>query len=125
MKRILSVLAAILICLSLSSCGEVPSEESAEPTEKEAVSFFGGGTKVTHIEPDLNKLVSIESLSERKYFDEEEVSYTYMLNLNTMKFHYLDCDDIKKMNEENKKPVDLSREEIMAEGYSPCENCNP
>ncbi len=50
---------------------------------------------------------------------------TYVCNTNTKKFHEPGCVSVKQMNEKNKQIVTLSREEIIAQGYVPCKNCNP
>lgn len=49
----------------------------------------------------------------------------YIGNKKTEKFHYPNCSSVKKMNESNKYYFTGTREEIIAEGYEPCGNCNP
>ncbi len=49
----------------------------------------------------------------------------YIVNKNTGKFHYPDCSSVKRMKESNKRAVRASREQMLADGYSPCGNCNP
>lgn len=49
----------------------------------------------------------------------------YILNINTKKFHYPTCRSISQMKEKNKKAVTASRDEVIADGYSPCGNCKP
>jgi competence protein ComEC len=55
----------------------------------------------------------------------DETSQTYVLNLNTKKFHYPDCSSVDQMAEKNKKIVTWSRDEIIEKGYVPCMNCDP
>ena len=50
---------------------------------------------------------------------------TYILNLNTKKFHRLTCDDVNDMKEKNKGYTNKTREEIINDGYSPCKHCKP
>ena len=50
---------------------------------------------------------------------------TYVLNTNTMKFHIPGCKSVKKMKESNKVTVEAAREDLIAQGYSPCGNCHP
>lgn len=58
--------------------------------------------------------------------DEQESSaITYVLNTNTKKFHYPDCNSVKQMKDKNRKDVKETREEVIQQGYSPCGNCNP
>ncbi|MCI8508753.1 MAG: MBL fold metallo-hydrolase [Lachnospiraceae bacterium] len=49
----------------------------------------------------------------------------YIINTGTKKFHKPDCSSVKKMSDQNKKESVQSREELIAEGYEPCKNCNP
>lgn len=49
----------------------------------------------------------------------------YILNINTGRFHYPDCDSVKEMKEKNKKEVYASRDELIDQGYVPCGACNP
>ncbi|MGN0713042.1 MAG: hypothetical protein ACI4LJ_04590, partial [Anaerovoracaceae bacterium] len=55
----------------------------------------------------------------------KQPEYTYVLNTNTKKFHYPTCSSVSQMAEKNKKAVTASRDEIIADGYSPCGNCKP
>lgn len=49
----------------------------------------------------------------------------YILNINSDKFHYPDCKSVKKMNKENKRETNESRDMLISRGYKPCENCDP
>ena len=50
---------------------------------------------------------------------------TYVLNTNTRKFHYESCKSVRQMKDKNKRIVEATREEIIAQGYDPCGNCHP
>lgn len=52
-------------------------------------------------------------------------THEYVLNTNTMKFHYPDCHSVKQMNDKNRQDVEATRDELIARGYEPCGNCNP
>lgn len=52
-------------------------------------------------------------------------STQYILNLSSHKFHYPDCGSVKFMSESNKGTYTGSREDLIAQGYEPCGNCNP
>ncbi len=57
---------------------------------------------------------------------EEEVQYViYILNINSMKFHYPDCSGVKNMNPQNKRESGEARETLVSRGYSPCGLCKP
>ena len=49
----------------------------------------------------------------------------YILNNNTMKFHRPGCSSVKKISEKNYGESSLSRDELIAQGDSPCGNCDP
>ena len=53
----------------------------------------------------------------------EEIQY--VCNTNTMKFHYPSCNSVKQMKESNRMNTNLSRDELIAQGYQPCGNCHP
>lgn len=50
---------------------------------------------------------------------------TYVLNVNTGKFHNPTCRDLDKMSPENAAEFNGTRSEAIAQGYSPCGHCNP
>lgn len=55
----------------------------------------------------------------------ESTEETYILNTNTMKFHYPACGDAEKMKDANKKEYIGNREDLVNQGYAPCKRCNP
>lgn len=62
-------------------------------------------------------------------FDSETSSelndITYILNTSTKKFHNPNCSSAKDMKEENREASSKSRDELIADGYSPCGSCKP
>ena len=55
----------------------------------------------------------------------ESGEMTYILNTSSKKFHDPDCAGAKTMKESNKQTYTGSRDDIIAEGYSPCGTCKP
>ena len=49
----------------------------------------------------------------------------YVLNMNTMKFHYPNCSSVKDIKDKNRWDYTGTREEIIEMGYVPCKKCNP
>lgn len=49
----------------------------------------------------------------------------YVLNTHTKKFHFPDCPSVDQMSEKNKEFTDVSRDELIARGYTACGRCNP
>ncbi len=50
---------------------------------------------------------------------------TYIINTNTGKFHYPNCRSVNQMADKNKLEYTGTRDEVIAQGYDPCKNCNP
>lgn len=50
---------------------------------------------------------------------------SYVLNTNTMKFHDPGCSSVADIKEKNRQDVEMSRDEIIAAGFSPCGRCDP
>lgn len=65
-----------------------------------------------------------ESIDEPTYVQVTE-TYKYVGNKNSMKFHLPDCRFVSLMNENNKVFFECSREQVVSEGFSPCEKCCP
>lgn len=49
----------------------------------------------------------------------------YVLNTNSKKFHLPSCTSINDINSKNMETISSTRDILIAEGYTPCENCNP
>jgi len=56
---------------------------------------------------------------------EENKTVKYILNTNSKKIHYADCESVSKMSAKNKAESSESRSELIAKGYSPCGICEP
>lgn len=64
-------------------------------------------------------------IAESRSEEDGQADTEYILNTNSHKFHYPDCSGVKNMSEKNKQVFKGSREEVIAQGYEPCERCNP
>ena len=49
----------------------------------------------------------------------------YVLNTSSKKFHLPDCSGVSSMSESNRQDYTGAREDLIAQGYSPCGICNP
>lgn len=49
----------------------------------------------------------------------------FVLNTKSKKFHEPDCGSAKTIKDENREAFSGTRDELIAEGYSPCGNCKP
>ena len=50
---------------------------------------------------------------------------TYILNTNSRKFHLPDCSSAGSISPANREEYTGSREDLIAQGYSPCGQCKP
>ncbi len=50
---------------------------------------------------------------------------SYILNINTYKFHDPDCSCVEDINPENQESFSGTKSELIKQGYSPCGVCNP
>ena len=49
----------------------------------------------------------------------------YILNTNSKRFHLPDCSNAASVSEANRQEFSGAREELIAQGYSPCGQCRP
>lgn len=54
-----------------------------------------------------------------------ESASSYVVNTSSKKFHTTDCKNADKISNKNKKIVNKSRDELIADGYEPSKCCNP
>ncbi|MDD7111834.1 MAG: DNA/RNA non-specific endonuclease, partial [Coriobacteriaceae bacterium] len=50
---------------------------------------------------------------------------TYVVNKKAGKFHYPSCSSVPKIKTKNRMDSDQTRDELIAQGYVPCKDCNP
>ena len=55
----------------------------------------------------------------------ETAEQEYVLNRNTRKFHRPECPSVTHIKEKNRGTFTGSRDELIGQGYEPCQNCNP
>lgn len=49
----------------------------------------------------------------------------YILNTNSMKFHYSSCFSSAQISDKNRAEFNGTRDKVIAKGYDPCGNCDP
>lgn len=140
MKKLLCLLLILAFCICVAACGEENLLSSAgivstSQTTDEVYGIlpidetYAPEAPFVPVDPDdlelipyLNKRVTADP---QKEATQEQGDYDYMANTNTGKFHYPDCESVDRMNEENKYPFQGTRDELIAEGFVPCEKCTP
>lgn len=55
----------------------------------------------------------------------DTTAFPYVLNTRTQKFHDPGCSGVADIKEENRQTYTGSREDLIAQGYSPCGQCQP
>ncbi|MBQ9984270.1 MAG: MBL fold metallo-hydrolase [Lachnospiraceae bacterium] len=74
---------------------------------------------------DEEETDSAAGQSDGKNEQSSSEEWRYVLNTRSMKIHYPHCSSVDNMSEKNKGYSNLSKEELMAQGYEPCGNCKP
>lgn len=81
---------------------------------------------VEHAGISEGEKAAVAALEEdRKAPSEDEAPQDYVLNNNTMKFHYAACSSAEKIKEKNKESFHGTRQWLVDNGYTPCGNCKP
>ena len=57
--------------------------------------------------------------------EETPAAVTYILNVSSHKFHRVDCSGVKDMKPANRREFTGTRAEAIAQGYTPCSQCQP
>ena len=92
------------------------------------IDYATGDSWLTGEEPNRSQAAQSDSDDDANTGSEpagEEAQETYILNTSSMKFHDPDCSGAASIKEENRKTYTGSREDLIAEGYAPCGQCDP
>ena len=110
------------------------NEEIATVDSQGYVNGVAAGTTKIHVEGDgLEDYITV-AVSEKQIVMESESSSQqgyqsegadYVLNTNTMKFHYPSCRHVKTIKSSNRWDYHGDREEVINMGYIPCKTCKP
>lgn len=105
-------------CSSVSDMAEknkIYSDESPE----EIIAKGYSPCKKCH--PELG--VSTSASKTKKAKAGASATCNYVLNKNTKKFHNPNCSSVGEIKKKNRIDSNLSRDEIINKGYSPCKKC--
>lgn len=64
-----------------------------------------------------------KALNEKDNFNDQNEKRTYIININSKKFHKKSCKYAKDIKDENKKTYTGTRESLIKNGYEPCKAC--
>ena len=103
----------------------VSEAESKESSEESVVSAepIANSSKETAL-PQTENSSEYTSAAEEESADRTE-RITYILSLQTKKFHTPNCIFVDRISNENRAESSASRETLLADGYSPCKKCRP
>ncbi len=128
MKRILSIILATILLISVCGCVK-PKYESdgteivALPDETTKQTVNGYKQPSGEDQPETNITVVPDKNPNAETVN-NAVSSEFIANGSTKKFHLSSCQYAKKIKEENLVKSN-SRTELINSGYEPCKKCNP
>lgn len=137
MKRFLVLLFVIFIPIGIAGCSaDTTSEYREEVKINLPKDNTVNGYRLDESEKsDSNTItadrVTVENKNSsipKNVSDSKKPSDTldiqYCANINSRVFHKTTCGSAKNIKEENKY-ISNSRNELISDGYTPCEKCNP
>ena len=151
MKKSLSILIVLMICSSFVSCSEDISTQthnpapetiataktssttkkttSTEKTSKESTTRTSAETTTTQTTQEVSvattKQDTVTTTQEMSTTSTTEREYDYVLNTNSMKFHYPGCRAEKSIKDQNRKEYHGTRQSVIQQGYESCGICHP
>ena len=119
-RKLTAVLCiSVLTASVLAGCGKKQSETTAAETTTAATE--PPTEAATEAPTDPPAPVQEEAPAEQP----AENTRTYVINTNTGKFHYPSCSSAKRISDANRSEYTGTRDDLIAQGYDPCERCNP
>lgn len=108
----------ITVNVSPTAADGAQSGESKPETTKATTTKVTTTTASTTPEPATEEPATEEPAAD------DPISYSYVLNTNTMKIHRASCSSVKQMSEENTDNTN-DYDAAIAAGYVPCKRCKP
>lgn len=94
----------------------------AASVEDEAIRFH---VFVYNIQPGIHIDYATGESWEGEAVKEKAEEVIFVINTNTKKFHRPGCGSVRDTKQQNRKETIETREELIDQGYSPCNRCNP
>lgn len=104
MKKVISLFLYIIVSLCITGC------EKGD---------------ITLNNTDNNNYTAVSTEVTTTYETVTTIKITYIVNINTGKFHYPDCPSVEQMNDNNKWEYSGDRDDLVSRGYKPCKKCEP
>ena len=103
---------------------EPTTEATSIPTTEPTVDTTPNVT-TTPTNKKEEETAKLETKSTTTSTKKEEAEYDYVLNTNTMKFHYPSCKSVEDIKDENREDYHGARDKVIDRGFSPCGRCKP
>lgn len=81
----------------------------------------GSASDAADAQPDASKDAGASDSDESA----RDTQGTYVLNTNTMKFHYPTCPSVEETEPDNRQNYEGSRQDLINQGFEPCGRCKP
>lgn len=111
----------VIMCGKDNSYGH-PHKETMEKIKKYGITVYRTDEQGSIVAISDGKNITWETGTVTKTANE---NVTFILNVNSKKFHLPSCSGIAKISKNNRREFTGSREELIADGYSPCGTCKP
>jgi DNA-entry nuclease len=96
-----------------------------------AIDYATGESRLTGDETTCTETTAettettLSAPAERTLPATEAAKTDYVLNTNTKRFHLPDCPSVGDIKTRNREDYSGSRDALIADGYVPCQRCNP
>ncbi|MEE0751443.1 hypothetical protein [Frisingicoccus sp.] len=116
----------ILIVLGVYCLANLfPSNSDKETAPESTTNTVLQTETVATTEQPIQTENEVSSDAQVTYNSDEPETHSYVLNTNTMKFHYITCNSVSKIADENYETYEGTRDDLMNQGYEPCGHCHP
>lgn len=101
-----------------------PAVVTTVPSVSTTPSTAPPATRPDDVTQDTRETVASSELETADTTQSDSVA-DYVVNRNSMKFHFPDCPSVEKMKESNREFFTGTRQELLDRGCSPCGSCKP
>lgn len=121
--------AAVQPELSVISCGK--NNEYGHPAEQTMARLRSVDSEILRTDQLGDIVVTVYPDGMCSYnaipdeVNDELQNFSYIVNTNSGKFHDPSCPSARDIRSENRLETDVSRDELLAQGYEPCGRCKP
>ena len=109
--------------LGAESASTQVKQQIAEATRGVAEENNVENNSLDNAESDSNNIGTDDQINDTVSKTSGEI--LYVANTNSHKFHRLDCSSVTDIKPKNRWDTSLTREQLIEQGYKPCQRCNP